>query len=829
MRHQAEQALQQNEQRFRSLIENSSDAISLLSPDGKLSYISPSTERILGYTSAESIGRDPLDFIHPDDQARILSVLSEVFQNPNTIFLAQYRMLHKDGSWRWIELAINNLLSELSVQAIVFNFRDVTTRKLNEEEIKTRAVQLESLNAIISAGSRGMVLKEFMEIALDHTLRAFNVNRGAIWLTDGIVVMRELSPDFITEIIETTRDNGGQIPQTTATNNWEHFPKNGPAANVAKVMSHFDIRADIVTPLLQNNVSIGGISVMSSEPRIWTGDEISLMESIGSQLGIIAERTRLFEETQRRVRELETVNYISTTLRTALSLEEILPLFLEKTLSVLQTTGGAIWLYDELAGRLRMMEQRGWFAPGQVELPSLKSGEGLAGFVFESDQVYRTADYKTDPHLDDATRQMIPSGQSGVGIPIRAAARPVGVLFINVPGPRELTSDEINLLTTLTEIAGNSIQRMKLHDRTEIQLQHLVALRAIDVAISSSFDLQFTLNILLDQVREQLSADAADILLLNPRLQYLEYNTGRGFNSSHIERSRLRLGEGLAGQSALERTPIYVFDNLRESRDFLRINLVNAERFVAYCVVPLIVKGQVKGVLEIFQRKALSSDPEWSEFLESLAGQAAIAIENNQLFESLQRSNTELALAYDATIEGWSKALDLRDEETEGHTQRVTELSMKLARAFGFDKSEMVYVRWGALLHDIGKMGVPDRVLLKPGPLTVEEWAIMKKHPGYAYDMLTPISYLRSAIDIPYCHHERWDGSGYPRGLKGESIPLAARIFAVVDVWDALRSDRPYRPAWPENEVRAYIREHAGTHFDPQIVDVFLKTIQQEG
>jgi putative nucleotidyltransferase with HDIG domain len=247
------------------------------------------------------------------------------------------------------------------------------------------------------------------------------------------------------------------------------------------------------------------------------------------------------------------------------------------------------------------------------------------------------------------------------------------------------------------------------------------------------------------------------------------------------------------------------------------------EDFVCYYGVPLIAKGQVNGVLEVFHRAALEPDAEWFDFLNTLAGQAAIALENAALFENLQRSNSELTLAYDATIEGWSRALDLRDKETEGHTQRVTEMAMNLARAFGLSDTELVQVRWGALLHDIGKMGVPDGILLKPGPLTDEEWVAMRKHPTFAYEMLAPIRYLRLALDIPYCHHEKWDGTGYPRGLKGDQIPLAARIFAIVDEFDALSSDRPYRAAWTREEVREHIQSLSGTHFDPQVVDVFMQ------
>jgi putative nucleotidyltransferase with HDIG domain len=232
------------------------------------------------------------------------------------------------------------------------------------------------------------------------------------------------------------------------------------------------------------------------------------------------------------------------------------------------------------------------------------------------------------------------------------------------------------------------------------------------------------------------------------------------------------------------------------------------------------------GVLEIFNRTTLVADDEWMEFFNVLAGQTAIAIDNRILFDDLQRSHLELSLAYDATIEGWSRALDLRDRETEGHTQRVTDLTIRLARSLGLSELEIVHIRRGALLHDIGKMGVPDTILNKPGPLTEEELRVMRMHPQYAYDMLMPITYLRPALDIPYAHHEKWDGSGYPRGLKGYAIPVAARIFAVSDVFDALTSDRPYRKAWSKEKTFEYLRGQAGRHFAPEIVEAFLSIVE---
>ncbi|MHC5538326.1 HD-GYP domain-containing protein, partial [Singulisphaera rosea] len=296
-----------------------------------------------------------------------------------------------------------------------------------------------------------------------------------------------------------------------------------------------------------------------------------------------------------------------------------------------------------------------------------------------------------------------------------------------------------------------------------------------------------------------------------------------GFRGTAISQLHLPLGESLAGRAALERRLIRVPDLDEMDPDFTKKTFLEEESFRSLLAIPLVSKGQVKGVLEIFHRAPLDPDPEWIEFLETLANQAAIAVDNATLFDDLQRANSELTTAYDATIEGWSRALDLRDKETEGHTQRVTEMSLRLARAMGVRGHQLVQIRRGALLHDIGKMGIPDSILLKRGPLDDEELQIMRQHPVYAYEWLSPIPFLLPALEIPYAHHEKWDGTGYPLGLKDEQIPLAARIFAAVDIWDALCSERPYRNAWPEAKVREHIRSLSGNHLDPKVVEVFLQ------
>ncbi len=362
-----------------------------------------------------------------------------------------------------------------------------------------------------------------------------------------------------------------------------------------------------------------------------------------------------------------------------------------------------------------------------------------------------------------------------------------------------------------------------LNEELRRRLTHLQSLRRIDMAINNSVDMRLVLDIFMAQLLQDLNVDAVAVLLYEPALQVLRPFMGRGFSVELRQRAAQRLGEGPAGRAALEHRSVFVPSTRGEDAWGVAIEPEQQGEYTSYMAVPMVAKGQLQGVIELYSRRLIEGDDEWSEFLETYADQGAIAIENSQLLSSLERTNQELQRAYDRTIEGWANALDLKDEETAGHSKRVTEMTVRLARQLGVPADEVVHVQRGALLHDIGKMGIPDEILLKRGPLTDEEFEIMRQHPVYAYELLSPIEFLRPALHIPYSHHERWDGSGYPQGLAGEQIPLAARIFAVVDVFDALTSDRPYREAWPVERAREFILEGSGTHFDPKVVEAFFE------
>ncbi len=645
-RKQAEEALRQSEEHFRSLIENATDLITVVREDGTILYESPSVKRLLGYQPEELVSRNGFEMIHPDDLTILMDRLPAVLQDVGTSQTIELRIQRKDGDWRFVESAMRLVTDPSGQTRGIINSRDITERKQRE-------------------------------------------------------------------------------------------------------------------------------------------------------------------------RELQAVAAVSAALRAASSRADMLPIILDQILDLLQVEGAALAMRDRVSGNTVIELARGKTAGAQGQ--RLSPGEGVCGQVIATGQPYSSNDMQSDPLV---SRIDLYAGLPAIAcVPLMTHQEVIGALWACHKEP--ISENDIRLLTAIADIAASAIHRSTLHEQTTQRLQRLIALRTIDQSITSSFDLRLILNIILDQVLSQLRVDASDVLLFQSNLFTLEYAAGRGFQSDIIKRSTLSLGEGHAGRAAMERQVVHI-SNLALTT-FKRRELLTQEKFIGYCAVPLITKGYVKGVLEIFHRAPLNEDPEWLDFLETLGGQVAIAIDNANLFNDLHRSNAELILAYDSTIEGWSRALDLRDKETEGHTQRVTEMTERLARAMGIGDSKIIHIRRGALLHDIGKMGVPDNILLKPDKLTEEEWDVMRRHPQYAFDLLAPTDFLKPALDIPYCHHEKWDGTGYPRRLQGEQIPLAARIFAVVDVWDALRSDRPYRPGWTEEKVREYILEQSGKHFDPRVAEMFLR------
>ncbi len=477
----------------------------------------------------------------------------------------------------------------------------------------------------------------------------------------------------------------------------------------------------------------------------------------------------------------------------------------------------SIFLLENETRKINRIAVAGPFSDQVSKVELTLDGLGLVPMVFRTGQVINTPDVLGNPDYFPSWQ----AARSELTIPLKIGGTVTGVIDVQSTEPAHFSAADERLMAVFGERAALALEDARLYSQTERHLENLNALLKVDTAITGSFDIKLTLGILVGQVVKAFTVDAADVLIFNSISQIFESSVAQGVRSHASEQP----ANGLAWQVARSRQEITVMDLPGGSKKpTLPVEALQAG-FTDYLGIPLIAKGQVKGVLELYRRGPITLDQESHTFLEALAGQAAVAIDSAQLFEDLQSSKAELMLAYDETIEGWSQAMELRDKEAAGHSTRVTELTIKLAGSISFSSEDLLQIRRGALLHDIGNLGVPDEILRKAGPLTDEEWVTLRKHPQFAYDLLSSITYLRSALDIPYCHHERWDGSGYPRSLKENQIPLAARIFTVVDVWDALTSDRPFRAAWPREKALDYIRGQSGKKFDPMVVGAFIRLI----
>jgi len=775
-RKRAEEALQESMEHFRSVADSAVEGIISADRQGLIIYWNKAAKGIFGYSEKEILGQS-IAILMPDayqDQFFCGMGLSKV-NTPSRQIARTLEIIgrRKNGDEFPAEISVASWKTHEGVfyTAMV---RDITARKQAEENLRLQSAALEAAaNAIVITNQDGIIT--WVNPAFTQ-LTGYKAEE-AIGQNPRILKSGRQDLAFYTELWDTILS--GKI--------WH-----GELVNCRADGSKYSEEMTIA-PVCQKEGTISHFVAIKQD---------------------ISDR-------KQHELEREAIVSVANAMRTATTRVELLEIFLSQIIELFDGDGSMLTTPDAVSGGTIIEMGCGLVGARFMGL-QIPPGRGASSLVIAEGRTY----LNNNAHIDSIffRPDLLGESHAVACVPLIAQEKVIGALWLARKQP--ITESDVKLLVVIANLAANAIHRVTLHEQTEQQLRYMASLHQIDITISSAFDLKVIFNVLLKNAVTQLGVDAASILLLKPDIRLLEYAAGFGFATNQIEKSLVGLGEGRAGMAAYERRTIS-FPYLCEAQDtFSRAQLLSEEKFVSHHVTPLIVKGEVKGVLEVFCRRHVPPTTEWVNFFESLATQAAIAIDNTTLFNKLQQSNVELTIAYDATIEGWSRALDMRDRETEGHTQRVAKMAIHLAKEMGMSGIDLVNVQRGALLHDIGKMGVPDSILLKPDKLTAAEWDIMRQHSTNAYEMLSPISYLRGALDIPYCHHEKWDGSGYPRRLKGNYIPLAARIFAIVDVWDALTSDRPYRAAWPKEKALAYIREQSGIHFDPKIVTAFLNYIR---
>ncbi len=590
-------------------------------------------------------------------------------------------------------------------------------------------------------------------------------------------------------------------------------------------------KSAIYVPMVAHGTVIGVLQLQSYQKDAYSQPDAELLGLVANTAAVAIENAGLYEQTRQHSEQLARLNEFGRELAKTLSPEAVYQTAYLYANQFLDCPGFEIDLIDEAHKRIwPVFILSNGKTVDAARIPPVRydvEGDARAQAIATAQPVVINNPAGIKQTSDSADELHTPPMQSALYYaPMVVEGKTIGLIEFHSFSSEAYDEEKLAMANTIANQVGLSIQNARLFNQIERQIEQLSSLRNIDAAINSNTDLESTLKIILGHVKSQLHVDAAAILLLDEKDITIKYKSGIGFRTNEIKQDQVHIGIGIAGQAVLEHKTV-VSDNVHINPNFARKKLVALEGFCGYASTPLVSKGKLKGILEVFHRSSLKADVEWTAFFETMANEATIAIDNAYLLTELQRSNQELTMAYEATIEGWAQALELRDAETEGHSRRVVKMTLDLAVRMGIQGRDLVHIRHGGLLHDIGKMGVPDQILHKPGPLTEEEWSIMRQHPTLAYQLLSQVPYLTPALEIPYCHHEKWDGSGYPRGLKGEQIPFSARIFAIVDVYDALTNDRPYRKAMKKDEVLTYLRAQSGKHFDPSIVEPFIEMVTE--
>jgi PAS domain S-box-containing protein len=571
-------------------------------------------------------------------------------------------------------------------------------------------------------------------------------------------------------------------------------------------------------PFVLRWVRKDGKVIWSERHNVLIRDEFGLVMAMEGSARDVTERIQ-------RQFELEAIASVSAALRTAPDRLSLINTILEQVDQLLQVDGSSMSLKEPNSDDLMCVVANGRLSHTKGLLT--QAGKGITGYAMQTGQLYITQDYVNDPHA--ARVNVIGEFKAMACAPLITQDQKIGVLTIG--RRREIDEQEGRLLTVIANIAANAIQRTTLHEAARRNARQMAAVSEVGRVLSEKLEVPVIFARLDHYLYELLPGTAAIFISLydaSRRLFICQYASlaGEVLDVSDFPPALLE-PPGIGTQSEVVHTRrTQIFNDLQARLAHIHGKVKNVGTGgplpQSGLYAPMLGRDQVVGVIQVQSAILNHFTLEDAEAISLVANTAAVAVENARLLEDLQHSNLELLQAYDATLEGWSRALDLRDHETEGHTKRVAQAAVELAQAMGLSGEDLTNFQRGALLHDIGKMGIPDSILLKDGLLTTEEWSIMRLHPQYAYNLIQPTEYLRPALDIPYCHHEKWDGTGYPRQLKGQEIPLAARIFAVIDVWDALTSDRPYRLAWSQGDALAYIRSQSGQHFDPAIVEAFF-------
>ena len=690
-----------------------------------------------------------------------------------------------------------------------------------------RAKNFELLYSLSGEIASRRDLENVLNMIVESVLQLFDTRCGFIYLYDEFqdclelthVHGVELEPDVRIKMGEGMAGRVAKTRKPRCINDYRTWRYRNRAFDI------YNFSLVMEVPMIYRDQLIGVLAVADTGDtlRTYSNEDVRLLTLFASQAAGAVYNAKLFSEIRFRTEELDRLYRALGSLIAHVSSDRyrLSQGICEIVLSEFNHSNCSLWLVNNVSFRL---ERFGIAGVSICDSHQLAIDEGglipkavRDGVLVNVGDVRLNEDYL--PGWSEASSELV--------IPLKIDDQVIGAIDLQSAKPFAFNQDDERLMTLFAMRAALMLEHVRLVEQTEERNRRLDLLHAIETSFASNLDLRIALSSLIEQIQSRLNVDAASVYIYESDLQMLEYIVGRGFTTMPSGQQRIRIGVGLPGKAALEQEIIYIPDLTQPGAARQGTGGFYGEGFVSNFIIPLVAKGELRGILELFYRQQVQVEPDWIEFLETLARQIAIAIDGIQVFDQLQRSLIEQQIAQDATIEGWSRLLELRGLEPEGHAQRVIAMTLDLAQRIGIEDKKLASIYRGVLLHDIGKLLIPDIIVQKCGPLTDEEWELVRLHPVHAHELLSKIAPFRSALSIPYCHHEYWDGSGYPRGLKGEQIPLEARIFQVVETWDLMRIDLPYRKAFKDDEVIEYIQSMAGKRFDKRIVEKFVAMIKQ--
>ncbi|HIE51807.1 MAG TPA: GAF domain-containing protein [Armatimonadetes bacterium] len=686
-------------------------------------------------------------------------------------------------------------------------------------ELGTRnASRFAALQEILLAINTSLDLEEVLHGILRHASELLGARHGSIMLLDedtqelSIFVATGLSED----IIRNTRVRLGEgIAGRVALEGKPRVLRRGERdAHSLEEEEKGEREAAIVVPLRTKDRIVGVLNVSGKvDGNNFTEDDVQLLTLLASQSGVAIENAQLYNEAAERAEELAALHEVGVAITSSLDVEEVLNQVLDRATRLLRARYGSLMLLDGDEETLYIAAASG--LPEEVIRETrVRLGEGIAGQVAATGQPRR---------LDKGVRAA--ESRSGderaqraaLSVPLQAKGEIIGVLNVSdrLDGSN-FTDTHLRLLTTLASQAAIAINNARLYDSLQERSARLRALNEIGTALTSSLDRDEVLDRVLKYALDLLGAETGSLMLIDPEdLTQMRIVVARGLPKEVVREARVRIGDGIAGSVAANGQPVVLAQGERD----VRSQSAAARRTQAALCVPLKVKDRVIGVLNLSgRRQGGNFTAEDLELVVTLASQAATAIENAQLYDDLREQFVQ-------SIRVIANAIDARDPYTRGHSERVTEYALLIARELGLPEGDLEVVRYGGLLHDVGKIGIRDEILLKPGRLTEEEFQIMKSHPVRGADIISPVRQLQRILPALRYHHERYTVDGYPEGLHGEDIPLIARIIGVADTYDAMTTNRPYRKALPREIALQELIRNRGVQFDPQIVDAFLRCV----